>query len=71
MRPPLVLLTVALSSPDAARRRPPGRPAWDQHVLPLLQGRCNQCHGETVGQVDPETDMPRLLPRTRLDRVRR
>jgi hypothetical protein len=67
MRPPLVLLTVGLVIVGCGETPPPGRPAWDQHVLPLLQGRCNQCHGETVGQVDPETDMPRPLPRFRLD----
>jgi hypothetical protein len=66
MRPPLVLLTVGLVIAGCGETPPPGRPAWDQHVLPLLQGRCNQCHGETVGQVDFE-GMPRVFPLFRLD----
>jgi len=46
---------------------PPARPAWDQHVMPLLQGRCNHCHGETWGKnLDPDSGAP-LPPATRLD----
>jgi hypothetical protein len=69
MRPPWNLLLVAGVLVAGCEAEPPARPAWDQDVLPLLQGRCNHCHGETVGQtIDPETGMPAAwMPKTRLD----
>jgi hypothetical protein len=68
MRPPLLLLAI-LGAVAAAcgGTPPPGRPAWDQDVLPLLQGRCNHCHGETVGHTVDAMGMPVLVPVTRLD----
>jgi hypothetical protein len=48
---PFLLAAVAACTTEPI----PNRPAWDQHVMPLLQGRCNHCHGETVGQtLDPD-----------------
>lgn len=44
----------------------PGRPAWDQDVMPLLQGSCNHCHGETAGRtIEPVSGVAR--PAIRLD----
>ena len=31
----------------------PQRPSWDEDVFPILQGSCNHCHGETVGNCRP------------------
>lgn len=64
---PLPVLLVLAAAVGCTREAIPGRPAWDQHVMPLLQGRCNNCHGETVGQLlDPDGGVV-PLPRTRLD----
>jgi hypothetical protein len=65
-RPLPFLLTLAAAVAACTTEPIPSRPAWDQHVLPLLQGRCNHCHGETVLQPDFE-GMPRPFPTTRLD----
>jgi hypothetical protein len=68
MSRPLQLLLLAGAVVGGCTTEPiPGRPAWDQHVMPLLQGRCNHCHGETVGKnLHPDTGMP-LQPLTRMD----
>jgi hypothetical protein len=62
-----LLLGLWLLAAGCGPGEPPSRPAWDQDVMPLLQGRCNGCHGETVGEVDPTTGKPRESPRSRLD----
>src|SRR5688500_4832564 len=71
-RPPafsaaVALVSLAVATLAACGVEPPSRPAWDVDVLPILQGSCNHCHGETVGALDPETGMPRKLPLSRLD----
>jgi hypothetical protein len=37
----------------------PQRPSWDVDVFPILQGSCNHCHGETVGNL-PTQPLSRL-----------
>ena len=55
-----VLLVAALAGCSPAEA--PATPSWDQDVFPILQGSCNHCHGETVGQ-----DGNQKFPSSRLD----
>ena len=43
-----MLLATALAA--CAPAEPPASPSWDLDVFPILQGSCNHCHGELVGQ---------------------
>jgi hypothetical protein len=66
-RPLSLMLAVGAAVAGCTTEPIPGRPAWDQHVMPLLQGRCNHCHGETQGQLlDPDGGLL-PVPRYRLD----
>jgi hypothetical protein len=51
MKTSRILFTViALGLPACAPPTVPNRPSWDDDVMPILQGSCNHCHGDTVGR---------------------
>jgi hypothetical protein len=49
----IILMVVGLGVGLASCAPPtvPQRPSWDVDVFPILQGSCNHCHGETVGNL--------------------